>query len=65
MREFALFFCVVVGLCVGMWAGHEYGRALEREQVAQECRSAGAFTLRQTGFKCEPIKKSKRYIYEQ
>lgn len=65
MKEFALCFCVVVGLSVGLWAGNKYGAESERQQIAQECRSAGAFTLKQTGFKCEPIRKPKRrYVTE-
>jgi hypothetical protein len=59
MREFALCFCVVVGLCVGLWAGNKYGSEGEREKIAGECKAGGSFTLRRTGFKCEQIKVGK------
>jgi hypothetical protein len=65
MREFALCFCVVIGLCVGAWYGNKQGSATERATIAGECRTAGAFTHKRTGFNCQPIKKPKRVYIEQ
>lgn len=33
--------------------GHDIGASGERDRVANECRAAGAFTVKRTGFVCE------------
>jgi hypothetical protein len=57
MKEFSLCFCLIVGLCVGLYSGKEYGAAAERQAIANDCRYGQSFTLRRTGFYCEPMKK--------
>lgn len=57
MRELAFCFCLVIGFAGGAWVGGELASKGARDVIANECRGAGAFTIRRTGFECWPIKK--------
>lgn len=57
MRELAFCFCLVIGFAGGAWVGSELASKSARDVIARECRGAGAFTIRRTGFECWPIKK--------
>lgn len=50
----------IVGLAlmflVGLITGFGYATESTRATVANECRKAGAFTVKRTGFKCEVIR---------
>ena len=46
----------LLALAVGailIMVGHDIGAGGERARVANECRAAGAFTVKRTGFLCE------------
>lgn len=43
---------VALALIVGFTGGVSTGKASERSSVANECRQAGAFTNKRTGFVC-------------
>lgn len=48
----------VLVLVIAAWAatvGHVAGVQAGRAEVANECRQAGAFTVKRTGFLCEVI----------
>lgn len=50
---------VICTLLASAWAatvGHSSGVQDGRSEVANECRNAGAFTVKRTGFNCEVIK---------
>ena len=49
----AIPFCMMVGAVTGSVTARESTRA----EIANECRQAGAFTNKRTGFKCEVIKR--------
>ena len=57
MKELAFCFCVVIGFAGGAWAGSELATKSARDVIGKECRCAGAFTIRKTGFECWPVKK--------
>lgn len=44
---------VALALIVGFTGGVSTGKASERSAVANECRQAGAFVSKRTGFECE------------
>lgn len=45
---------LVLAVCAIMiMVGHDIGAGGERARVANECRQAGAFTVKRTGFLCE------------
>lgn len=45
---------LAVSLCaVLVMIGSDAGAKAERSRIGEECRSAGAFTVRRTGFTCE------------
>ena len=50
----------IVGLAlmflVGLITGFGYATDATRATIANECRKAGAFTVKRTGFKCEVIR---------
>ena len=45
-----------LALIVGFAGGVSNGKSIERSVVANECRQAGAFAYKRTGFRCEVIK---------
>lgn len=50
----------VLVLVMAAWAatvGHVSGVQAGRSEVANECRQAGAFTVKRTGFECGVIRK--------
>lgn len=49
----AIPFCLMVGAVTGVVTAKESTRS----EIANECRHAGAFTNKRTGFECRPIKK--------
>jgi len=57
MKELAFCFCVVIGFAGGAWVGSKLSAKDARGVIANECRVAGAFTVRRTGFECRQIRK--------
>lgn len=47
---------VALALIVGFTGGVSTGKDSERSSVANECRQAGAFVSKRTGFSCQVIK---------
>ena len=47
---------VALALIVGFTGGVATGKDSERAAVANECRNAGVFTNKRTGFSCQVIK---------
>ncbi|UNY40233.1 hypothetical protein KLEP174_gp31 [Pseudomonas phage vB_PcuM_ KLEP17-4] len=52
----------IVGIALATLLGMVIGQGLATEStrasVANECRQAGAFTVKRTGFQCAPIKRA-------
>lgn len=46
----------VLALMVGFSGGVSMGRDAERKFIANDCRHAGAFAHKRTGFKCEAMR---------
>ena len=44
---------VIFALMVGFSGGVSMGKDAERKFIANDCRQAGAFAHKRTGFKCE------------
>lgn len=44
---------IALALVIGVWIGHGAASQSTRATIAQECRSAGAFTVKRTAFDCE------------
>ncbi len=47
---------VALALASGFAGGNISGRDSERSLIASECRQAGAFTSKRTGFRCEVMR---------
>ena len=47
---------IALALAVGLIAGMQTGEFKAHEEIAADCRYAGHFTLRRTGFICAVIK---------
>lgn len=47
----------VLALIVGFSGGVSIGRDSERKFIANDCRHAGAFAHKRTGFKCEVMRR--------
>ena len=43
---------VALALIAGMFVGKEVGESIGRQDIADDCRYGGSFTLKQTGFEC-------------
>jgi hypothetical protein len=56
-RVIAWMLAVVIGMMGGVVVGHGSGAHAERKAIANECKQAGAFTVKRTAFRCEVIKK--------
>ena len=56
MRDALSVFVFGAGLLIGGLYGVMHGQSIEREIIANECRTAQAFTLRRTGFECRVMK---------
>ena len=48
--------CIILAIFIGATVGVIHGQRTERVLVAHECRQAGAFTVKRTGFSCEVIR---------
>jgi hypothetical protein len=48
---------VILAFLLGVGFGIPSGASHERSVIGNECRHAGAFTVKRTGFACEVIKK--------
>lgn len=53
MKDALYVFALATGLMIGGLYGVMEGQAMEREVIANECRTAKAFTFRRTGFECK------------
>lgn len=47
----------VLALMVGFSGGVAMGKDAERKFIANDCRQAGAFSYKRTGFKCEVMRR--------
>jgi hypothetical protein len=56
MKDAILIIVLSSGLMIGSLYGVMHGQARERETIANECRTANAFTFRRTGFECRAMK---------
>lgn len=46
---------VIATASVLIMVGHDIGATVERAKIANECRQAGAFTVKGTGFTCSKL----------
>ena len=56
MKDALHIFALISGLLIGGLFGSMHGQSLERGVIANECRTAGSFTFRRTGFECKVMR---------
>ena len=53
MQHLGWLVALVLSLVVGFSVGAAVGQSNERSTISNECRHAGAFAYKRTGFNCE------------